>query len=121
MNSIWSYVQSYPPFICRLLARTPGRAPRALTNGEIAQQSGLPEPIVATLSTQETWDDVSVGHMRAFVRGCDVDFGDTRRMKTVNFYFRARRKGKWKHLHKSPDWQTLFYPMLKQHIKGGKS
>lgn len=78
--TFWDYCDSFPPILCRLLARH--RYGRPLTTEEIVRYSGvLSHAMVEAISESTSWRDVRLGDMRAFLKGCNLDFCDTTTMR----------------------------------------
>jgi len=69
-------LNQFPPFICRMMARTtiqkPRRHVRPLRESEIARRSGLPLPKVLEIAAKGQWDDVLVDDMFRFLKGCGL-------------------------------------------------
>lgn len=114
MISIWTHLKRYPPPVVRLLARTGGRNPKAMTDADIAVRSNLPLSTVVMIYNQPSWDHVCVKHMTQFCQACGVDFGSTASMRRINHYARAQRSGKWSYLRRSPDFNTLYLPLINE-------
>lgn len=71
--SLLAKVDRFPPFICRLLART-RHGYHGLSHDEIALRSGLPKSTVADLSFKTSWGGVTVEVADKFSAACGVDF-----------------------------------------------
>jgi hypothetical protein len=69
MKTYLSIANRLPPPLCRLVARV-GR--RGMTDGAIAERSGLSIQKVVWISCQPDWSTVTVGDMAAFMTGCGV-------------------------------------------------
>ena len=67
---------------------------------------------VRTISECITWDGIDLPIARKFLHGCGVDFCNRSHMKRVESY--VRKKPTWKYLRTSPDWQTVYEPMMKK-------
>ena len=121
-RSPWSILEKYPPVLVRLLARTwessdPDRggsshgSVRALSNEEVALDSGLPPNIIEEISQLTTWDTVPVAMVRMFCRGCHF--------APVNYWERNRTSAyprtnpKFVYLKKSPHWVEVFLPLIR--------
>lgn len=111
-DHFWYRVGHFPPILCRLLARHRRGLP--LTDAEIAAKAGhaLTAYQVHCLSQLRSWENVSVAHLRAFTRGCDIDFHDPVAMHRVKNYLRTTRR--FEYLKRSPQWETVFKPLLRQ-------
>jgi len=90
----------FPPVVCRLFARHRWGLP--LDNRELAERSGLSEYKVVSMSTLTSWDSVTVGDMRAFLRGCGLDFDRRESMNRIGCYLRSKAHSKFVHLRRSP-------------------
>lgn len=101
MNRFQQRLDRFPPVICRLLAKHQWGPP--LTSREVADRSGLSLYRVDAISTLTSWNEVTVGDMRAFLTGCGLDFQDSKAMNRVHCYLRSRSKNKFVHLRRSPD------------------
>lgn len=72
-DTIQSTLESFPPTVIRLLARTgTGNGSRRLTHHEIAERGGLTYEKVRELSAMDSWAKVHIGDADAFLRGCGV-------------------------------------------------
>lgn len=71
------------------------------------------------MSSLTSWDDVPFSKMQAFLRGCNIDFTDWRRMNSVNVYLKRQAEGEspWSSLRKSGDWLTYYEPLLKRYAQ----
>lgn len=106
-----------PPCLCRLFARIPHGRP--LTDAEISANSvvaGYPITVSAVryVSTLSGWGPVDFATMQRFLIGCGLDFENRAQMKRVDQY--RRTKPKWTYLRRSPDWKTLYEPLLRTYI-----
>lgn len=107
-----------PPCLCRLFARIPHGRP--LRDAEISANSiaigGYPITVstVRYVSGLTSWDTVDLATMRRFLVGCGIDFENRAQMKRVDQY--RRTKPKWTYLRRSPDWKTLYEPLLRTYI-----
>lgn len=100
----WRRVDRFPPVACRILARTEGPKPRALTAVEIATRSGLPVDTVHWLSRQTDWSGITVGDFKTFSKATGMDFADANQMRRANQYVQKRLLRKLSYLRKSEDW-----------------
>lgn len=103
----YARVDSFPPILCRLLAR---RNCKPLTTAEIASKAGLYQFVVETLSQKTSWDEVDVVTMRRFTKVCGVDFDDAKCMRRVEDYLRSRPS--FQYLRCAPNWKDYYLPML---------
>jgi len=108
----WDYFDRLPPFAVRLLAKRGYK--HVLTSDEIAAASKLPVTRVLQISLQETWDDISVPEARQFLKGCNLDFTDSKAMRRVRVYLKGKdgKRPTYSYLKKSPEYPTLFAPVL---------
>jgi hypothetical protein len=110
-------LQEFPPIVCRLMARdlrAMGNRQRPLTDKEIARRSGLTEPEVVFISAQHTWEEISVGKMMAFTRGCGIDFDNPRVIDQHRRYL-TRRLPSWSYLRRDKEWDSRWRPMIQRH------
>lgn len=109
----WYRVDQFSPLLCRLLARHKRGLP--LTDEEIAAFGGntLTPYDVRCIAELESWDDVRLRDMRAFLRGCGLDFCDRESMHRVTEYLKMK-KNRFQYLKKSPQWEAVFKPLLKR-------
>lgn len=63
--SLSSHLQSFPPYICRLLS--------GLSNGEIAKRSGLSIRTVCRIITYRDWNRVPLQNVDRFFAACNID------------------------------------------------
>ena len=106
-SSFWLRAMRYPPCLVRLLARHPHGDP--LSDGEIAQRSGLSRYQVGVIASSVSWDEITLGDMRRFLNGCGIDFCDAYCMKKVSVYLNGVRIGKCKmskYLRKARNFKT---------------
>jgi len=99
MTGFQARLDRFPPVVCRLLAKHPWGPP--FTSQEIASRSGLSEYKVVALSPLTSWDEVSVRDMRAFLKGCDMDFDNGEAMNRVRCYLKSKSKRMFVHLRRS--------------------
>lgn len=104
---------TFAPIACRLLARRKTRtgAVIAMTDEDIKRASGLPTHTIKRLSWCLDWDDVAVPDMIRFTRGCGIDLDNRECVKANTRYL---RQGTWRHIHQSPELNTLYRPLLKE-------
>ena len=119
-RSPWSILEKYPPVLVRLLARTwtdganggsSHGAVRALSDEEVAIDSGLPIDAVREISKLTSWGTVPMGAVRLFCIGCHFDpFNYWDRNRTSAY---TRTNPKFTYLKKSPHWVGVFRPLIK--------
>lgn len=111
--SLTEKLDRFPPVAVRLLARvSANRHTRALLDGEVASQSeGLTIREVRHISRLATWDEVTVGTMRMFLRGCGADL-DSRDWLRQNAAYMRKIKSIPRFLLRSPEWSTTFEPLI---------
>lgn len=112
MISLWQRIEERPPILVRMMARHRHGPP--LTNAEIAAASGLAPYQVAELSFATSWRGVDIYTMKAFTIACGMDFTDRQQWKRTSAYLDRVLRGdfNFKYLRTSPDWKTLYEPML---------
>lgn len=110
MTNFWEYSEKFTPILVRLLARHPHGAP--LSAHEIAIKGGLEPYQVEAISWNTSWSGIDLPTMRKFLTGCRIDFCNQTQMRRVYWYFRKRPT--WKYLRTSPNWLTIYYPMIKR-------
>lgn len=110
----WQYIDHFPPWFVRLLARRrTGRGKKqvvALSDEEIAITAGIPVAVVRATYQLRSWDGVPVGEMRKFLVGCQfdpLDFHDRNRAKAY-----CGSSPTFGYLKRSPHWQTVFLPLI---------
>jgi len=103
--------QSFPPILCRLLARHKGGRP--LTTGEIdsvAYPIDSNPALVEALSKTTRWDSIPFGDMHCYLVGCRIVFTSTVDMRRVTDYL--RKNPNFEYLRKSPEWDSYYKPLL---------
>ena len=100
----------FSPIVCRLLARkkTPTGGIAAMTDDDIVRASGLCTADVKHLSWLHSWDNVEVGKMLAFTRGCGLNLDDRQCIHKARQLFNT---GTGSYLKRSPLWESLFKPL----------
>lgn len=111
--SFWDWTKLISPVWARLLARIPHGRP--LTDAEIALKSGLTMDRVFLIQHMTDWSSVSMVEAEMFLRGCGINFCDSRQMDRVRWYL--PRPGKktpvtFKYLRISPEWNTKYRPLM---------
>lgn len=104
----WSYLDQYPPVLVRILSRNAGHA---VSDEEIAVQSGLSLDRVRFISDQVTWNAVPIGEAKAFMIGCDMDLSIHATRKRAYDYIRKRCS--FAYIRKSPVYKTQLLPRVK--------
>lgn len=107
----------FPPVLVRLLARVPNGKP--LSDVDIAIRADLTPAQVLAISWSTTWHGIGLPTMRKFVTGCGVDFCSAPRMHAVQIYIQEQirlghsARSNWTYLRRSPEWKTLYAPMMR--------
>ena len=114
--TFWDDCDSFPPILCRLLARQEHGRP--LTTAEIEDNSGgLSPAMVEAMSRSTSWKGVKLDEMRAFLKGCNLDFCDTKTKRRTLDYLRKmtlRKTTLIPYLQKSGKLYCTYYlPLLK--------
>lgn len=101
--SLLEKVNRFPPFLCRMMARTGrGMGCRPLRLDEIAQRASLDISTVSKLSKRRKWDKEPLWVVFAFSDACGVDLLHPRRH--IDFLKRKKRF----HLNSNPTyWARL--------------
>lgn len=116
-----SKLDRFPPVAIRLLARgRKGTRTHALTTAEISARSGLSVSEIAHLSRQTKWDEISVDTMLLFIKGCGADL-DSRDWLRKNSAYMQDIRGIPRFLRRSPEWSSVFEPLIRIWTKGGAS
>ena len=109
-TTFWKYIRDYPPPLVRILARRSlGRTNRAipLTDEEIAITGEIPLERVREIMFYPSWDEVTMGDIQRFLRGCNFDptnYADRHRATMYS------KKGKYQYW-KGHMFQTHFIPL----------
>lgn len=85
-----------------------------MTVDEIAKAAGMTSPEVNSLSWLTTWDDVPFSKVRAFSEACGVVLTSREIYRIQAAYI--RRDPSFKYLKKSPDWLTVYKPMIVAYV-----
>lgn len=98
--TIWKKLQNFPPVLVRLLAKD-GRT--AMSDRQIVDASGgaLTLADVKRLSLLDSWDDVSVRHMREFTMACRVELSNREDWRNA---YRYMKRPKFEHLRTHQEW-----------------
>lgn len=96
-----SILEEFPPCLCRLLARKPGKSRKPLTSREIANAAGLSRDVVDQISRETSWDSIRIADMISFTRACGLDILHMKRHREY-----IKRKN-WAHLRHSPSQRYL--------------
>ena len=113
MNT-WKIIDEYTPKCLRLLARETmgGKRIRAISDEEIALKMGKTVVEVKHIYLSDTWDDITVGDMRSFIKACNFDPHDAFRRNKARAYARTPLGKKFTYLRKSPWWEITFKPLI---------
>ena len=77
------------------------------------RRSGRLSPAEVESITQSTsWEGVKLADMQAFLRGCGIDFCDSKGMRRLEDYL--RKTPSFHHLTSSPEWEGYYQPLLKR-------
>ena len=115
--TLWQKLTRFSPITCRLLARrtnAQGR-PVAMSDADICSLSRLTLAQVKHISWSESWDEIPVGEMRAFMSACGVDVGSRHCVRLLGHYM--RRGFAFSYLRKHPDWKFTFEPLMKRWVE----
>ena len=115
-KDFWEKLELFSPPYVRLYAakRKQGHA-EEMTDEEIAKNSGLSLSQVHRITWSRDWDDVTIGEMKKFLRGCNADF--TIREKCHHMKLLFARNAAFRHCHRSKDRD--FYARLFKFYAGG--
>lgn len=69
MKTYLTILDTFPPSLCRLLARSGGVG---LTDKELAQRAGWSVQKVISIGALPSWESVSVGDMAKFMAACGI-------------------------------------------------
>jgi len=118
--AIWDKLDNFPPIACRLLARvvTPTGGTVAKTAKEIAKDAGMTEMEVSSISWHASWDKLTVDELKRFSLACGVDFTSRDIMRNHSSYL--RKSPSFKYLKKSPEWNSVFKPMIVAYVQSRK-
>lgn len=109
-------LRRFPPVACRLLARrrcrTGGFVP--LTDAEIVSASHLRMADVKALSWETDWDNIPVGRMIAFMKGCGIDLENRR---TLWNHWRYLKNSSFGYLQSSPDFESFYIPLAEEYMR----
>jgi hypothetical protein len=111
-------LERFPPIACRLLARRrrkgDGRRFIPLSDAEIAERSGLAPFQVRAISFETRWDDIPVGQMVRFMRGCNIDVENSRSLWNHWRYLKSRN---FHYLKSSPDFEDHYLPLAEAYAR----
>lgn len=65
MSSLNQHLQSFPPYICRLLSR--------LSNRELSKRSGLSLRTVIRISQKRDWNSVTIKAADSYMSACGIN------------------------------------------------
>lgn len=124
--TFWSRAEHFPPILCRLLARE-RRYGGPLSTLQIAAGSGMHgQPLagevrrfgrlspaeVESITQCTSWEGVKFADMQAFLRGCGIDFCDSKGMRRLEDYL--RKTPSFHHLTSSSEWDAYYHPLVKR-------
>lgn len=107
--SPWTYLDQYPPVVCRIMARVGrGAASRWLSDEEVAIGSGLTLDRVRQIQLMPDWSGVTLHDLRAFIIGCRFDPTNQmdRRVKVMIYQSLCQKNHHqpFRYLRKNPKW-----------------
>lgn len=100
-------LESFPPILCRLMAKKGGR-PR--TTEEMAILCQLSEYEIEAISKETDWRSITVGDAHEFLQGCGLWLDDTKAWRRVDDYL--SKKPNLEYLRKSPHWKSYYLPLV---------
>ncbi len=108
-------LNDFPPILVRLLAHERGHP---FTGIEIAARSARTPGVnyslnaaqVEAISQRVNWDGIPILDALTFMYACRVDLTDAKEFRRINDYL--SKKPNFDYLRRSPDWKTLYQPML---------
>ncbi len=114
----WKVLGDFPPPKVRLLAKLPGggRSVLAISDAELAINSGLTLDRVREISYSTNWDSISLAEMRAFFTACYFDPTLAAHRNRVAEYYRVclkRNTKVFQYLRNHPKWESEFLPLVK--------
>lgn len=120
MISLESRLESFPPCVCRMLARTGnnGKNTRLLEDSELAESSGLPVDVIRSYTWLTSWDTIPTRNMLAFAKACGFDWTNGKVMAKQEKYISNPRP--MQYLRKHPKWEefwSLVYHMYEVHVR----
>jgi len=93
LKNIWVKLGTFSPALVRLMAADRKRGTAwDLDDDEIAKRAGMTVSKVQSIYWNKTWNNISVGDMKRFVKACNVDFGNPEQMKIHSNFLRNRTK-----------------------------
>jgi len=115
----WDLLDTYPPGLIRCLARRrlQGKRVEALSDDDVAAGAQLPVERIRQISMELSWDNVRVGEMRAFCCGCNFDPTKSLDRNRAKAYA-GKRLARFIYLRKSPWWNSVFLPIIKNMAEG---
>ena len=118
MRTTWALLDEYPPYLVRCFAkkRLTGKRIRAISDEEIAIVSQIPLARVRAIYDSRTWDEVTVHELRWFCSACDFDPEDSAARNRLPAYRNQRGGPKFTYLKKSPQWTTVFRPLIRKYF-----
>ena len=115
--TLWQKLDRFSPMTCRLLARRPNGSgrPVAMSDADICGAAKLTLAQVKRISWSESWGEIPVGEMQAFMSACGVDVGSRQCVRRLGHYM--RRGFAFDYLRKHPDWKLTFEPLMKRWVE----
>lgn len=94
LRNIWTKLEIFSPVMVRLLAADRKRGTSwDLSDEEIAERAGMTVKEVQRIYWNKTWDDITLGQMKRFVKACNVDFANPKQMRVHSNFICKRTKG----------------------------
>ena len=116
--TFWDRGELFSPPYIRLYAanRIKGHAVEK-TDEEICRDSGLTLAQLHRICFSPSWDNITIGEMRAYLKGCDADFSKTGKCHQMKRLF--HRSATFRHCHRSKNRD--FYLKLFKIFEGEES
>lgn len=118
--NFWESLDAYPPLVVRLCARRSkgGKNVVALTNQEIAIETGIPLIRINEISQLLSWEYMTISEARRFCQACRFDPTMASDRKKQAIYTRVcqikRPNQPPQYLRNSPLWTTYFLPLIQR-------
>lgn len=110
MSEFYRLCRRYPPPLVRLLAR---RGRRAMSTAEIASATASTHLAVEAISSEPSWDRITLDQLRKFTSACGLDFTSRRDVNRVECYWRLRKgHPKFQYLTEDPNWRGYYLPFI---------
>ena len=118
MRTTWALLDEYPPYLIRCFAkkRLTGKRIRAISDEEIAIVSDIPLARVRAIYDSRTWDEISVGELRAVCAACDFDPENSADRNRLTAYRNQKGGPKFTYLKDSSQWKSVFMPLIKKYF-----